>query len=162
MSYRVLITGSRSWKDLGRVRDRLMDLLPDPVEPGAEYVFVHGKCGKGPDAVVDDWCEENAWWVDNLGAALISEPHPADWDHCAPDCRPGHRQRRRDGSTYCPGAGLRRDAHMVELGADLCLAFIAPCTLRGCRRRKPHGSHGASYTADLAEKAGIPVRRWYE
>jgi hypothetical protein len=51
---------------------------------------------------------------------------------------------------------------MVAAGADLCLAFIDPCTKQGCRKIQPHGSHGASHTADLAEKAGIPTRRFPE
>lgn len=61
------------------------------------------------------------------------EPHPAIW---------------RPNGVYNPQAGLVRNRKMVELGADLCLAFIK------------NGSRGASHCAGLAEEAGIPTRRF--
>ncbi|MER7213558.1 SLOG family protein [Streptosporangium sp. NPDC000239] len=158
--YRILITGSRTWRNELAFGEALADAIPDPIKPGTEYVIVHGACSEGADAMAARFCENEAWWVDNAGAALIEEPHEADWNLCGPSCKPGHRRTRRNGSTYCPTAGLRRDAEMVTAGADVCLAFIDPCTQPNCRWPQPHGSHGASYTADLAEKAGIPVRRW--
>jgi len=129
-SLRILITGSRDWDDERIVRDALRGVASGIASQ--DVTVVHGACPTGADAHAD------------LAARIFGmnyERHPADWS----------RGRK---------AGPERNAHMVSLGADLCLAFIGPCTSPRCNITGPHDSHGATGCADLAEKAGIPTRRY--
>lgn len=129
---RALVTGSRDWFDRGLVR-RVLDHI------GHHYGFdglvvVHGDCPTGADAFADEWAGDNA----DLGVTV--ERHPAQWK------RHGYR------------AGPIRNAEMVALGADVCLAFLNRCTRHP--QQPPHGSHGADGCLRLATEAGIPVRRY--
>lgn len=86
-------------------------------------VFVHGACPKGLDKQVADLAEQ--WEVK-------VEAYPADW-------------------SLGRSAGFQRNKQMVDLGADVCLAFIR------------NGSKGATHTANLAQAAGIKTiiyRQW--
>jgi hypothetical protein len=130
---RILITGSRGWKDRAAIHLTLTEAV-GLHGPGYPVTVVSGACPMGADRLCEEEAERNGWTV---------ERHPADWD-----------ARGRS-------AGFRRNKHMVDLGADLCLAFISDCTSPRCDKPQPHLSHGASHTADLAEKAGITVRRHY-
>lgn len=130
--YRILVTGSRDWTDA----ELLHDALCHAVYQQVPAVIVHGACPTGADAMASFWARRYA----HIG--LTEEPHPAAW--------------KLNGRS----AGPLRNAAMVSLGADLCLAFISPCSSPRCRRADPHPSHGASGCADLAERAGIPVRRY--
>lgn len=131
--YRILVTGSRDWSD----HDLVRDALGWAVYQNTPAVVVHGACPSGADAIA-------SWWVRSLGRNLdiVEERHRAE----------------EFGSW--PGCGPRRNAHMVELGAAVCLAFIGPCTSPRCRRPGPHDSHGASGCARLAERADIETRRY--
>lgn len=131
-SFRILITGSRDWTNLNAFHGALWRARYelDPVsgidrDTGASRLtIVHGACPTGADSIADR--------IRGEGGLIRIERHPADWE------------------TYGKAAGFKRNAEMVSLGADICLAFIR------------NNSKGASMTADLAEKAGIPVRRYRE
>lgn len=91
--------------------------------PHLRPTLVHGGA-KGADRIAMECAYEMEWDI---------EVHPAIW---------------RPHGIYNPQAGLVRNRKMVDLGADLCLAFIR------------NGSRGASHCARLAEEAGIPTRRY--
>jgi hypothetical protein len=130
--YRILITGSRDWRHTDTFNQALAEAVR-PVPAHQELIIVHGLCPTGADRMADNWARI-------YGAT-----------------REGHRAE--DFGPW-PRCGPIRNRHMVSLGADLALAFIGPCTSLRCRRTDPHPSHGASGCADLAERAGISVRRY--
>lgn len=141
--YRVLVTGSRDDRRPRRVFDTLDELL-DNLEPSRRLVVIHGACKdrKGRLRGVDAWADLWARRARAAGCPVDIEQYPAEQFGPWPACGP------------------RRNRHMVARGADEALAFIGPCTRRGCPHPEPHGSHGATGCADLAQAAGIPVRRW--
>lgn len=93
---------------------------------------VHGACPRGADAMAQSWAL-SASQASSYGA-VTPEPHPADWNGCGKQ------------------AGFIRNAEMVALGADLVLAFYKQGAV----------NKGTDHCASLAEKAGIPVRRFTE
>lgn len=118
-TFRVLVTGSREWVDKDDLRYALIHATALRLDAS---VIVHGACPTGADAMA-------AEWADDYG--VQAEPHPADWD------------------AYGKAAGPRRNAEMVALGADLCLAFF----------KRGAGNRGTGDCAEKALAAGIPVRR---
>ena len=118
-TFRVLVTGSREWDDTQELRYALIHATAPRLDSA---VIVHGACPSGADAMAGEWASDYGVRV---------EEHPADWDG------------------YGKAAGFRRNAEMVSLGADLCLAFY----------KQGAGNKGTDHCASQAEKAGIPVRR---
>jgi hypothetical protein len=121
---RVLVTGSRDWPDQDFIWDMLW-LVWRKADRDEPLVLVHGHCRKGADRMADDWAAD--------AVDVTVERHPAQWE--------GEHGFDR-------AAGFRRNQEMVDLGADLCLAFIY------------QASRGASHTATQAEKAGIETWRF--
>lgn len=125
---RVLVTGSRTWRDRGALYDAL-DQVAERFR-GSEIVLVHGAAKQGADRLAAEWAETRP--------GIKPEPHPADWD--------GRGK----------GAGFARNTEMVRAGADLCVTFIERCGCP--RQATPHGTHGSVHCASEAARAGIPVR----
>lgn len=138
---RILITGSRGWDDKALLADALASVIhwwvsqhPEADAPPV-MTLVHGDCPDGADMLAQAFAE---------AAGLRTERHPAKW---------------REGGTYDVQAGFRRNAEMVALGADVCVAFAGPCAKYQHRDDPPHMSHGTDHCARLAQAAGIQT--WY-
>lgn len=117
---RIIVTGSRDLADALVVRRALWALLPE--EPD-DLTVVHGDCPTGADRHASNFC------ADYIEEGVIEERHPADW-------------------SIGKKAGPLRNQEMVDLGADLVLAF-------------PRGlSRGTRDTISRAKVAGIPVEVW--
>jgi hypothetical protein len=125
--YRILITGSRDWPTPATVWAALNDTRDEALIADRQLIVVHGACPRGADEYAARWCKTATQFA--VGS-VTEEKHPANWQ------LNGKR------------AGFIRNQHMVNLGADLCLAFIR------------NSSRGASHTALIAEEAGIPTRRY--
>jgi len=97
--FRVLVTGSRDWRDWRAIFKALDDIYAQH----PHLTVVHGACPTGADKYANDWAAGAAVW----GSKNVSiDSHPADW------------------TAFGKAAGFRRNAEMVASGADLCLAFI--------------------------------------
>lgn len=131
---RLLVTGSRGWKDEHTARQMLLWAL---TWYGGSMVLVHG------DAPGADQICRNAW----RQAGQPDEPHRPNW---------------RPNGVFDPQAGFDRNGVMVARGADQALAFDLPCTDPKCRRREPHVTHGTEHCIRLIQYAGIPLWRWSE
>ncbi|GHB55935.1 hypothetical protein GCM10010331_49760 [Streptomyces xanthochromogenes] len=150
----VLLAAGRCLPNTGIVTAALADLALNIAE--GPVIVRHGACPgqMSGDQAASDWIRACGSWL-----GVLEDPMPADWDACAPDCPtdPGHRRTKAPGdtahpgllSTYCPGAGPRRNAAMVAKQPRPDLMIAAP---------DPHGpSYGTRNCARLARQAGIEV-----
>lgn len=105
----IVVTGSRSLSDYRLVADALDEAWHDATQDGYTAVtLVHG-AARGADSLAERWWEERRQRVRR-------DRFPADWQApCIPGaCPPGHRKARRDGTTYCPLEGHRRNQRIVD------------------------------------------------
>ncbi len=130
---RILVTGSRSWTDEKVILGALLEQWHTCGDDPELMTLVHG-AARGADSIAAGIADDWGWWV---------EPHPVS----------------RTTWKYDRQAGFHRSQRMVDLGADVCLAFIAVCVKSTCHRPRPHDSHGAADCADRADKAGIRTLR---
>lgn len=125
---RVLVTGSREWSDLKAMRDAFAEWWMS--ERPETATLVSGSAD-GADRMA-----ESLW----TRAAGDIERHPAQWrTHGGCWCK--------DRTGRCGFAGPRRNAEMVNAGADVCFAFF----------KRGAGNRGTKNCSDLARKAGIKV-----
>ncbi len=119
--YRVLVAGSRVWEDSRMIFGDLDALLGRHPEG---LTLVHGGCRRGADQIAHAWCVRHRDLV-------VEEIHPVtaeEWE------RLGSR------------AGPLRNQRMVDLGADMMIAWV-----RGL-------SSGTKGCIRMAQDMGIPVR----
>jgi len=118
---RLLITGSRKWIDTDAIRAEF-DIVAS--KEGANVLLVSGACPLGADRMCELIAPEYGWQV---------ELHPLNW-------------KSGPNGAYNSQAGFERNKLMVDLGADLVLAFIM------------NNSGGAMNTVSHSYKAGIPTK----
>jgi hypothetical protein len=136
---RILITGSRSWKDTDAAHRALDEMARAARQSGYSGVTVVHGGAKGADTSAGVWAATRK----HLGWPVDHEPHPVS----------GAEWRTRGNR-----AGHERNQRMVDLGADVCLAFINPCEKETCRKEpKPHGTHGTTDCIERCEAEGIRV-----
>ena len=122
---RVLITGSREFDERKIIAGALSQVARE--NPGRDLSVVHG-AASGADTLAGDVAR-------SAPGRLIEEAHPVtDW-------------KMPDGSKNWR-AGFDRNQRMVDLGADICLAFLK----LGAK------NNGTRHCMGIAGEAGIPVR----
>jgi hypothetical protein len=138
-AFRLMVSGSRDWTDTQTIGNALAwASLNRPADaPRGALVVIHGDAA-GADAIAEAYC---------LAHGIATIKHPADWEGpCRPECKPGHR-KTRGGETYCPAAGVYRNADMVATHPHAALAF-----------RAHRWSNGTNDAIRRLRAAKIPVR----
>lgn len=126
---RILVTGSRFWADYDTFVRGLtvaIDTVSSRNPDDKEIVVVHG-AAKGADIMSERYVAQVAQFLRGKGYTIRTEQHPADWNK------------------HGKGAGPIRNQEMVDLGADICVAF------------PQEGSRGTADCMRRATAAGIEL-----
>lgn len=139
-STRILMTGSRSWNDGQISHDALNTSLALLGASPSASVLVHGAAG-GADQLL-------AATAQQIGMAV--EAHPAKWSVHTEACPEWDRKNQT-----CKLAGHRRNAEMIELGAEVCLAFPTHGYHLAPGESRQNTSRGTWDCAEKAKNAGL-------
>ncbi|WP_395759520.1 DUF2493 domain-containing protein [Streptomyces althioticus] len=96
MTFTVIVTGSRDYKDWAKVWEELDSLI----RQYPDLIIRHGGCPTGADRFASMWI--STWYKPSN---IIEAVYEADWDK------------------HGKAAGPIRNREMAQAGADLCLAF---------------------------------------
>lgn len=140
---RILAAGPRDRPGLWRPRGIIAMALDDAegwirarVAPSGPLVLVHG-CAPGWDTLCALEASRRGWAVE------------------------GHAVKWRPGGVFDPDAAGKRNQHMTDLGAAVCIAGVLPCAKPGCRRTQPHITHGTADCLRRVKRAdAFPVLRY--
>ncbi len=134
MSGRLLVCGSRTWRDARRLRREMVLLDPD--------VVIHGACPTGADDMADLWAGV---------AGRDVERHYAEWEKH----RPPPKSRAKN-----PAGPIRNERMLREGKPDRGLAFGAlwKPAARVIVRGVPFKKTGTGGMVALMLAAGLPVR----
>lgn len=132
MSIRILVTGSRTWRNEALVDEAIRKAMARfPGNSVTEFVIVHGDCPSGADRLADEWARANSVEV---------ERHPANW---------GLHGRK---------AGMLRNEVMALTWPEHGIAFAHRCPKQRCvysdgsLRPQPHYTHG---TDDMIQRFAL-------
>lgn len=138
---RLLITGSRSWKDYERLCHCLDSI--------AEQFAIHSK---------DRYIKEgltlvsgHAYGADAMGEAWFVTKFPLEQPEIW----------KADWRKYNRRAGIVRNTAMVDSWPDAVVGFLMPCDKDSCVNVGRHWSHGADHCSTYAESKAIPTTRFY-
>ncbi|MFF4777468.1 hypothetical protein ACFY05_31895 [Microtetraspora fusca] len=145
----VAVTGSQDWpQELAYIVTDALDEQLTKTRPGATLLVRHGAAKRGADHIAHQWVRHQKANPSRPDVTVLEDPVPADWDTCAPTCKPDHRRTRDDGTTWCPSAGHRRNPEVVA-GVHLVLAFCW------------NDSSGTTKTIEHTRRNRINHRTWH-